>query len=297
MLAVALVLLGGAAAWFGIPAWRGGYIENWTARDGEVVKNLTYRDGLGYDLYLPAGAASRPEQSAVVFLHGGAWTGGSRKYMDYAARRYAKAGYLTATIDYSVNRDGNGVTMFRMLDDVGAAIEALKAETARRGYHVTRLALSGTSAGGHLALLYAYSRAARSTIPLKLVFTQVAPTDFSAQSWGSADTAAQLVSMGTGRRITPQMMLDGSADDAIRSISPVAFVGPASVPTVVAYGGRDHTVSVWHAVKLLRALDDHRIDLAFVGYPRSGHELTRDSESVARWKTVTLDYLQRYLTG
>ena len=183
-------------------AERGGYTETWDSRNGTVYEDVVYDDkaGLKYDLFIPAGASKTKSRGVVLFVHGGGWTGGTRKDMTYAARRYAKAGYISATIDYSLIKKESTVTMYRMLDDIHHAIQAVKDKTTALGFSVDRLAISGASAGGHLSLLYAYSRADKSPIPIVLVFEQTGGADFHADSWGLPTRLRPLFPSAQGRR-------------------------------------------------------------------------------------------------
>src|SRR5690606_29113312 len=74
-----------------------------------VVRDATYRvvDGrpLRLDLLLPSGPADSPRPLAVA-VHGGSWTGGSRR--DYAPQfaDLAREGLAVAVVDYRLARPG-----------------------------------------------------------------------------------------------------------------------------------------------------------------------------------------------
>jgi acetyl esterase/lipase len=68
----------------------------------ETQRGMAYGEVDGEDLLLdaylpPAREAPRP---AVILIHGGFWTSGSRSDMSVAARELAKAGYVAFSIDY-----------------------------------------------------------------------------------------------------------------------------------------------------------------------------------------------------
>jgi len=85
-----------------------------------------------------------------VFLHGGAWRGGSAKDSAYAAEMFVTAGAHFIAVDFvSVdNADGNLMTM---ADQVRRAVAWVYKNAAPFGGDPNRLYLSGHSSGAHLA--------------------------------------------------------------------------------------------------------------------------------------------------
>ncbi len=68
-------------------------------------KGIEYGKGgdlaLLLDLYLPK-AHAKPVPG-LIFIHGGAWSGGSREMYRYYTTRYAARGYVAATISYRLS--------------------------------------------------------------------------------------------------------------------------------------------------------------------------------------------------
>ena len=180
---------------------RGGYLVSWDADEGRVLSGLSYGEGdvHRYDLYLHKSVDPEKESPLLLFIHGGSWTSGSRGDMAYACKYYGKHGCITATMDYSlVSEDHPEITVETMLNDITACTAALKKQLEAEGYRVSGMAVGGTSAGGHLSLLYAYSRPADSAIPIAFVFEKVGPVSFHKEFWGDRIAA---VLIGYGARI------------------------------------------------------------------------------------------------
>lgn len=97
------------------------------------------------DLYLPKSAKAVP---LVVFVHGGAWQGGSRRAYDGVAGRLRDQGLATATVDYRLSPT---VRHPAHAADVARAIYWLRASAKRYGYDPKRVFVVGHSAGGHIA--------------------------------------------------------------------------------------------------------------------------------------------------
>lgn len=107
---------------------------------------------LQLDLYQPAGLEGRVP--GLIFIHGGAWSGGSREMYRYYTLRFAQRGYVAATISYRLS----GEAPFpAAVEDAKCAVRWLRANAAT--YHVDpdKIAVIGGSAGGHLALMVGYS--------------------------------------------------------------------------------------------------------------------------------------------
>jgi uncharacterized protein (TIGR03066 family) len=272
----------------------GGYSEAWKESDGTLYNDLIYDETaeLGYDLYIPAREPKATSQGAIIMLHGGGWNSGSRKSLAYAARRYAKAGYITALVSYSFITSDSDVTMNRLLDDIEHATAAIKTKTTELDINVDKLALFGISAGGHLALLYSYSRVDQSPIPVALVFEQSGTTDFHPDSFRSANTSARLVTALTGKEVSVMAVKNGEAEALINSVSPLAYVNAKSVPTLLAYGDKDDIVLPIHAKKLAETLEKHGVKHEYVTYPNSGHFLDSDPERRDRFRQLSLEYLR-----
>ena len=124
-----------------------------------------------YDLYLPAPLGKIPK-TAPFFLciHGGAWMYGSKDGPLPFFEGFVKEGFVVASMNYALCNKGRGGdhTFADMLADVDAMVSHLPQLAAALGIDIPRIALGGSSAGGHLALLYAYDGAKPSALGLNL---------------------------------------------------------------------------------------------------------------------------------
>jgi len=114
-----------------------------------IVRDIEYArvDGLvqRLDLYLPENVSCPP---LVVWIHGGAWRSGSKDKMPLTG--LVGAGYAIASLDYRLSP----VAKFpAQIHDCKAGLRFLRARAERYGYNATRIAIAGSSAGGHLVAL------------------------------------------------------------------------------------------------------------------------------------------------
>lgn len=95
-------------------------------------------------------------------------------------------GYVTAGINYTLNSDKNpAANVYTMSMEIKESMPFVIEEAAKLGYKIDRMAMSGGSAGGCLALLYAYRDAAESPVPVRMVFVGVGPSSFYPEDWKS----------------------------------------------------------------------------------------------------------------
>ncbi|OAI57299.1 lipase [Verrucomicrobiaceae bacterium SCGC AG-212-N21] len=99
---------------------------------------------LKLDLYLNE-AKGHP---LLVYVHGGAWRGGSKENPPILALR--EHGFAIASVDYRLSPEA---PFPAQVHDIKAAIRFLRAKAADYGYDATRVGILGSSAGGHLAAL------------------------------------------------------------------------------------------------------------------------------------------------
>lgn len=158
-----------------------GLSVDWDEDDGTVYEGLSYGSGSRnlYDLYVPAGEEEKERHCGILFLYDSTGGEGSRSGMAPYCKRYAQEGYVTAAMEYStIDGSDSDVTFYTILDEIGACIGALEEKAEELGCSLEQIALSGVSGGGHLALLYSYSREEESPLPIAFVFEETALTDF-----------------------------------------------------------------------------------------------------------------------
>ena len=122
-----------------------------------MYRDLTYAEREGFrplllDLFVPAGAPA--PVPLLVWIHGGAWPGGSprvsRSWLGAAdpVEAALAAGFAMATVRYRFS----GEAVFpAQSDDVRAAVRWLRAAAPAVGVDPGRVGVWGESAGGHLA--------------------------------------------------------------------------------------------------------------------------------------------------
>lgn len=81
---------------------------------GTVFRNQIYENENGnrYDLYIPAELDRMQDQNLILYIHGGSFNSGSKADGETWCRYYAAQGYITASVDYTLQMHGKDASIF-----------------------------------------------------------------------------------------------------------------------------------------------------------------------------------------
>lgn len=266
----------------------------------DVYENVRYGDAERdlVTLYVPASAYQNEQNGCILYIHGGSWQGGEKEDMAPLCKKLAMKGYITATMSYSLCSDETfgDVTVYTMIDEIGQCIGAIKEFSEEKSLNITKMATAGYSAGGHISMLYSYTKAAESPIELAFTANRVGPADMTKNAWGGA--AYSLTSMLTGVTITEEMKASGEADALCEAISPVYYVNSEIIPSLFAYAGNDPIVTKGNRTAMVEVFEEtfgesgNHYDYVF--YPLSGHGLLLDPVSEVQFYQILYRYCETY---
>lgn len=246
-----------------------------------LVQNVAYGDvsrAQVVDIALPEKPLANENGLllAVVFIHGGSWRNGDKEEYLPRCMAIAKEGAVAATINYRMLDENANCE--DMLADVNAALWSLLAVTREHNLRLDGVVLMGPSAGGHLALLYAYKYGAYAPVNVVLCVAQSAPADFTAEDMYEDENYGPLMVENaaglTGKPIT-EINRD-SFRGSLSYISPLHYVSKEAPATILAHGVRDFYVPCSGAQSLYRSLWRHGVQAQLFTYPNSGHGLEGD---------------------
>lgn len=249
------------------------------------------------DIYVPAEAYEKEENGCILFIHGGSWSSGSKDEMFGECVTLANEGYIAATMSYTLITDDNRDTysVMTVLDEISLAIEEIKRFSEEKGLNITKMATSGYSAGAHLSMLYSYSRADESAIPLAFAANKVGPSDFTTEAWGEA--GPRIAKMLAGTAISDQYIQEGKENELIELVSPVSYVNENSIPSLFAYGGKDKTVPIGNAESVKKAFEESGAVYDFILFPLSDHILIFTPFSSVKYNLKLKEYCNKYFPG
>jgi acetyl esterase/lipase len=229
------------------------------------------------DLYVPSERASDPRTPAVVWIHGGGWTGGSKSASRERniCQTLAAAGFVCISVDYKL---GDGAWPQNLLDCKNG-VRYLRAHAAELGIDPDRIAVAGGSAGGHLALMVAYTADNRDMEPDAPYSGISSAVRCVANFYGITDLLTRRETTPDGKLTDrrkpggPLAVFGVESSDAavVRLASPVAHVTAKSPPTLILHGRADTTVDHGQAIELARVLQEHGVPHELVLLDGVGH--------------------------
>jgi acetyl esterase/lipase len=269
--------------------WQWGQVA--TRPRPHVIRNLAFAvvphtdRRIVCDLWLPPDARRPTSRSChsgigVIYLHGGAWQAFDK---DVATRPFFRhlcaQGHVVMDVAYRLARETD---MRGMLGDVKRAIAWMKREGSRFGVNPERIVLAGASAGGHLALLSAYTpnnpdldppdvRPVDTSVRGAIGYYPVADLRTLIDFW--SEQAMHPLGTAMGRilgyfppegylpwsKLVPRLFgMSLPAGPALTrellTFSPVAHVGNHCPPTLLLQGLHDHVIPVQDVQALHRRL-------------------------------------------
>jgi acetyl esterase/lipase len=131
-----------------------GKLPGRVAIDEDVVFGRGGDRDLKCDVFTPPDSleGGQPNRPAVLLLHGGGWRDGDKTQLKYYGIQLARYGYLCVCSEYRLS--GEAIWPAQ-LHDAKAALRWIRGNAAQLNVDAERIAVSGNSAGAHLALMLA----------------------------------------------------------------------------------------------------------------------------------------------
>jgi acetyl esterase/lipase len=221
------------------------------------------------DLFVPAGSGPFP---VAVLIHGGCWTKktAAREQLRHVGADLARRGTAVWSIGYR-RADEAGGGYPGTYEDIGAAIDRLRAEAPRYRLDLSRTVLVGHSAGGHLALWAAARDRLPASSALRVADPFIPHKVVALAGVGDLKSFAPQVPGICGPGIIESLVGEAteSRPDVYADTSPSAL--PATDATIVMVSGvLDRLVPPYVAHDYARSVrDDIAVDL--VDVPNAGH--------------------------
>lgn len=250
------------------------------------------------DIDVPAGTANE-KFPVVLKIHGGEWTSGDKSRFDSYTETVLDAGCIHVNINHRLL--GNGIAAGaapyeQMLDDIEQALDFLKQHAEEYSVDVRKAAIAGYSSGGHLALMYAYTRTSNS-IPIDAVISLSGPTDFLDPKTFTHDGDMWLIeSHGVHTEdffIFPEQTfverldiiskITGTAygaegwEEAWTKASPAYHAQTSSPKTLLLYGTHDGFVPISHA----EFLQSRLLDCTLIELLDTYHDVANSRDGIA----------------
>lgn len=222
----------------------------------EIAEGISFGDhGLRLNVWRPSGTAADAKLPVLIFWYGGGWADGSRQDYAFAARAFARAGFVVVLPDY---RKVPQVRFPAFVEDGADAVAWTRDHIAEYGGAPDRIALSGHSAGAHIAALLALDESRLKAVNVdpgvvKAVVGLSGPYDFYPFN-------AQRAIDAMGEYPDPQIT------------QPLHFARADAPPMLLVTSTGDTTVRPKNAINLGGRLKELGVPVEVKNYPGINHE-------------------------
>lgn len=247
------------------------------AQDIPVQKDLVYGKAGGVELKLDlAKPAPVPAPvPAILCVHGGGWSGGSKDGYTDLLKQFAAHGYVAAAVEY---RFVPQYPWPAQIEDVKCAVRYLRAHAKELNLDPNRIAAMGDSAGGHLSLMLGLMDSkdglegdggnAGFSSKVQAVVNKYGPTDM--RVWRPAPEPGKTEDLSDDLL----MKLLGTKDrnaPAVLQLSPIHYIDANDPPILSFHGTADNLVPVEQAKLLHEALKKAGVREKLVIVDGAGH--------------------------
>jgi acetyl esterase/lipase len=244
----------------------------------KAMRNLEYAKPDGrpqlLDLFVPEKADS--PLPLIVWIHGGAWLGGSKN--GTPAMGQLRRGYAVASINYRLSQEA---IFPAQIHDCKAAIRWLRAHAKEYNLDPKRIGVWGSSAGGHLVALLGTSGDVKElegdegnldqSSRVQAVCDWFGPTDFC-QIAAHALPDSKLDHDAAG---SPESKLIGGPiqenKDKVAKANPITYVSKDDPPFLIMHGDKDNLVPHHQSEILAEALRKAGVQVTFETVKGAGH--------------------------
>ena len=239
---------------------------------------------------------------AIVFIHGGAWAGGTRKDYRGSIENAARRGYVGAAISYRLTQFDPATKIAKFpfpaqIQDCKCAVRWLRSVAEK--YHIDqeKIGVTGGSAGGHLSLLVGMATSenqfdgdgghAEQSSRVNAVVNYCGPTELVAEYNDIVPVRDFLIALCKG---TPE-----AAADMYKLASPLTYVSKDNPPILTFHGDADDIVPVNQAKVLDEAMKKVGGQHEMIIFSGVGHAINGESgrqAGQAMWK-----FFDKHLKG
>lgn len=247
---------------------------------------------------------ARGDVSLILHIHGGGWLIGDKDTYgtDMLKNECSQYGIASAALSYRY-LSFPSITADSICDDITSCLAKIKEIGEKNGINITKVMLTGESAGGHLSLLYGYSRRSEAPITPVCVFERCGPVWLCNRKYltncalGDEKYMSVLLSMLCGVYFTPDNIPE-EALAALMRVSPINYIEKA-IPTVICHGQKDSVVHYSEGQYLDEYLTKAGVTHTYISFPNSDHDLANSKDAAYNEYANQMydQYIQNYLLG
>lgn len=246
--------------------------------DLKVVDDIVYKQVGDQKLELmlfPLPNKKDNKAPLVVYIHGGGWSGGDRygflrPHLLSVIRGLNRQGAVCASIDYRLAKPGIA-TVMESVADCKDALRFLVNNAQRFGIDPQRIAVFGTSAGGHLSLVTALGEEkdypCDHTITGPAVKVRCVAAFYPRVSFSDPALLACTRFPMEKVRSDLEKIVGGSLEEKkaeIHKLSPIELLKSDSPPLFITHGDRDDILPVSNALEMTKAAQSKGVPVEMI---------------------------------
>jgi acetyl esterase/lipase len=251
------------------------------------------------DLYLPKKRTTEKPLPLIAFIHGGGWRNGDKRG---GLRRVAALVESGEFVGVSIGYRLTGEAIWpAQIHDCKAAIRWLRAHAEEFGFAPDRIAVMGSSAGGHLVAMLGTSgdvaklegklgKHNNVSSRVNCVIDEYGPTNFLTMN-DFPGTMDHLAAESPESKLLGQQIT--KVPELVRKASPVTYVTKDDPPILIIHGTKDPLVPYQQSVVFADALKKAGVPVILQRIENGEHGGFGSEEVNARTKA----FLNKYLLG
>jgi acetyl esterase/lipase len=244
--------------------WTGGLKDRYNVTENVIYSEVDTASSR-LDLYVPKNALK--PTPVLVWIHGGGWGRLSKDSVSGQIIPYLELGWIVVNVDYRLTPVALAPAA---VQDCRCVLRWIGMNAKRFNVDTRRIVLSGTSAGGHLALITGMlpSGVSYDTLCATVETPRVAAI---VNHYGITDVNDLLGGVNRKGYAVSWIGDRPNREEIAGSVSPLTYVRKGLPPVFSVQGDADPTVPYTHAVRLHAALDSLGVPNEFVTIPGGKH--------------------------
>jgi len=221
----------------------------------------------------------------IILIHGGAWTGGDKGDFSYLRGFLSSRGFAAVSANYRLaGREGTGIR--EMMDDMENLTAYVIKQAPAWRYSPSKIFFAGHSAGGHIALLYPFTRHRGDSIKGVVSFCGLSDLTDPLQK----EYLRRMQIEGAENRGEPFDLIAFVAGPGIENEKRYSPLFNIKAVPVLLFTGREDRIIPWTQSRVLHdEMVSQGLDSTLYVYPDMGHDLTPHYAEIMR---ITMKWIR-----
>jgi acetyl esterase/lipase len=226
--------------------------------------------------------APKGKTPVLLYIHGGGWSKGTKDSMTAQIAHYLENNFAVVNINYRLY--DKGLAPAAVIDS-RCALAWIYENAEKYNFDVSKIVVSGSSAGGHLAMITGMLPA-KSEFDKECGYTGELKVAAIVDFYGIADVK-DILSGENRKGYAVHWVGDQPNKEQIADkVSPINYVRKGLPPTFIVHGDADPTVPYQHAVRMQKALSDAGVVNDFMTIPGGVHGKFTKEQNVEIYKRI-----------